>query len=494
MTAPDSVNPAGSLAVHPHLQDLAGFVQASPSSYHAAAEVARRLQALGYARVDERRDFPAGPGGYVLVRDGAVIAWRIPDGVARPGARESGAGRAGAGEGSAGAGRGTGPGTGASDVVPVFRILGAHTDSPTFKLKPRPTTSREGWLQAGVEVYGGPLLNSWLDRELCFAGRLVTEDGTEHLAATGPVARFPQLAIHLDRDVNNGLKLDRQQHMNPVWGATDGSAAPADILAVLARAAGLDPASVRGFDVVMADTQAPGLFGAAGEFFASGRLDNLSSVHAGLVALEALESPGASGGLSVESAGVPGQDTPTNSTDGAPVIPVLAAFDHEELGSASRSGAAGPVLEDVLRRVLDALGASGQGPARSFAGSWLLSADAGHLVHPNYAERHDPVNHPRVNAGPLLKINANQRYSTDAAGAAAFARWCAHAGVPFQEFVSNNAVPCGSTIGPISATRLGIRTVDVGIGLLSMHSAREMCGAQDPGHLAAAVGSFFAGV
>jgi aspartyl aminopeptidase len=474
MTAPDSVTPAGSLAGHPHLQDLAGFVQASPSSYHAAAEVARRLQAAGYARVDERLDFPAEPGGYVLVRDGAVIAWWIPDGVARPGAAGAGSAGAGAGDPATGAGTGEAAGTGAADVVPVFRILGAHTDSPTFKLKPRPTTRREGWLQAGVEVYGGPLLNSWLDRELCFAGRLVTEDGAEHLAATGPVARFPQLAIHLDRDVNNGLKLDRQQHMNPVWGAEGGTASPADILAVLARTAGLDPQAVRGFDVVMADTQAPGLFGASGEFFASGRLDNLSSVHAGLVALEA--------------------HTSTNSTGNAPVIPVLAAFDHEELGSASRSGAAGPVLEDVLRRVLDALGVSGQGPARSFAGSWLLSADAGHLVHPNYAERHDPVNHPRVNAGPLLKINANQRYSTDASGAAAFARWCAHAGVPFQEFVSNNAVPCGSTIGPISATRLGIRTVDVGIGLLSMHSVREMCGAQDPGHLAAAVGSFFAGV
>lgn len=461
MTAPDSVNPAGSLAGHPHLQDLAGFVQNSPSSYHAAAETARRLQAAGYTRVDEREDFPARPGGYVLVRDGAVIAWRIPDAVARPG-----------GDGAADTGRDP------AGAVPVFRILGAHTDSPTFKLKPRPGTRREGWLQAGVEIYGGPLLNSWLDRELCFAGRLVTEDGAEHLAATGPVARFPQLAIHLDRDVNNGLKLDRQQHMNPVWGADDGRGPAPDVLAVLARSAGLDPEAVRGFDVVMADTQAPGMFGASGEFFASGRLDNLSSVHAGLMALlQGAPEPGATEGGT------------TN-----PVIPVLAAFDHEELGSASRSGAAGPVLEDVLRRVLEALGVSGQGPARSFAGSWLLSADAGHLVHPNYAERHDPVNHPRPNAGPLLKINANQRYSTDAAGAAAFARWCAHAGVPFQEFVSNNAVPCGSTIGPISATRLGIRTVDVGIGLLSMHSAREMCGARDPGYLAAAVGAFYAGV
>lgn len=232
MTVPDPVphpvthaeTPDGSLADHPHLQDLAGFVQAGPSSYHAAAEVARRLQAAGYTRLDEREDFPAEPGGYVLVRDGAVMAWRIPDAGPRPPAGEAatvGAGADGTGEGAAiraGADDavGTGAGAASAGVVPVFRILGAHTDSPTFKLKPRPTTSRDGWLQAGVEVYGGPLLNSWLDRELCFAGRLVTEDGAEHLAATGPVARFPQLAIHLDRDVNNGLVLDRQQHMHPV--------------------------------------------------------------------------------------------------------------------------------------------------------------------------------------------------------------------------------------------------------------------------------------
>lgn len=147
-----------------------------------------------------------------------------------------------------------------------------------------------------------------------------------------------------------------------------------------------------------------------------------------------------------------------------------------------------------MGRVLEVLGVAGQGRARAIAGSWLLSADAGHLVHPNYAERHDPVNHPRVNHGPLLKINANQRYATDAGGEAAFARCCGVAGVPFQEFVSHNDVPCGSTIGPISATRLGIRTVDVGLGLLSMHSAREMCGVRDVEHLTAAVREFFRGV
>ncbi|MEB2537981.1 M18 family aminopeptidase [Micrococcus luteus] len=481
-----------------HLRDLAEFVTASPSSYHAAEEVARRLEAVGFTRLDETADFPAAPGGYVVVRDGAAVAWIVPTGAEALGRHEGAEARA-AGPDEAGSSAG---------VVPVFRVLGAHTDSPGFKIKPNPATvTADGWVQAGVEVYGGPLLNSWLDRELRFAGRLALDDGTQVLAATGPVGRIPQLAIHLDREVNEGLTLKRQRHTNPVVGAlaprgegadeveVDGLAArvPGDVLTALAAAAGVDPAAVRGHDVVVADAQAPGLFGLAGEFFASGRLDNLSSVHAGLVALEELarEHGGAEGAIAYEgtvAGGVAGE------ASGAPVIPLLAAFDHEELGSASRSGAAGPLLEEVMGRVLEALGVAGQARARAIAGSWLLSADAGHLVHPNYAERHDPVNHPRVNHGPLLKINANQRYATDAGGEAAFARWCGVAGVPFQEFVSNNDVPCGSTIGPISATRLGIRTVDVGLGLLSMHSAREMCGVRDVEHLTAAVREFFRGV
>lgn len=420
-------------AAHLHALDLGRFVMASPSSFHAVAEGSRRLAEAGFTVLDETQEWPTGPGGYAVVRDGALIAWAVPDGA--------------------------GPTT-------PFRILGAHTDSPSFKLKPKPTTGKFGWLQAGVEVYGGPLLNSWLDRELRLAGRLVTHDGAQHLASTGPLLRFPQLAIHLDRAVNEGLTLGKQQHMNPVWGLGDPAAA--DLIGVLAEAAGVDPAEVGGFDVVVADTQEPAVFGAHGEFFASGRLDNLSSVHAGLTALIQAYVAGAG-----ES------------------IAVLAAFDHEEVGSASRSGASGPFLEDVLARIGDGLGATATERRRAFAASWHVSADAGHAVHPNYAERHDPANHPLLNGGPLLKINANQRYATDAPGAAMWARLCGEAEVPYQEFVSNNDVPCGSTIGPLTATRLGIRTVDVGIPLLSMHSARELAGVQDPWRLAKAAERLF---
>jgi len=418
-----------------YIDDFARFITASPSSYHAAAEAARRLDEAGFARRDEAEDWTAdtSTGRYYVVRDGAIVAWVQP--------------------------------AGATPTTP-FRILGSHTDSPGFKLKPKPTTGSFGWLQAGVEVYGGPLANSWLDRELELAGRLVTTDGAEHLVRTGPFLRIPQLAVHLDRSANEALTLDRQRHLNPVFGV--GDLRQADLVGHLAALAGVAGADVAGYDILTADTNPPARFGLNHELFAAGRMDNLSSVHAGLLALI-----GASG---------------TDET-----INVLAAFDHEELGSQSRSGASGPMLDDILSRIGDDLGATVSERKRAYADSWCVSADAGHAVHPNYPERHDPANLPLAGRGPLLKINGNQRYATDAAGAALWARCSTAAGVPYQEFVSNNSIPCGSTIGPLTATRLGIRTVDVGIPLLSMHSARELAHVNDPFALSAAITEFFAG-
>lgn len=419
-----------------HAEDLAAFVDASPSSFHAAAEVARRLEDAGFTRLDEGEPWSAPAGGrFVVVRDGAAIAWVIPASA-----------------------------TAATGV----RIFGAHSDSPGFKLKPKPTTGRLGWLQAGVEIYGGPLLNSWLDRELRLAGRLVLDDGTTVLTATGPLLRLPQLAIHLDRDANDHLALDKQSQTQPVWGL--GQADSADILGELAREAGVDAARIRGYDIVTADAARGATFGLDDVFFASGRLDDLASVHAGVVALER-----AAADLDADH------------------IAMLAVFDHEEVGSGTRSGAAGPFLSDVLERVWLSLGADREQQLRSLAASWCVSSDVGHSVHPNYADKHDPVVQPVLGSGPILKINANQRYATDAAGAAAWNAWCSAAGVTSQEFVSNNAVPCGSTIGPITATRLGIRTVDVGIPILSMHSARELAGVGDLWDLARVAEVYFRG-
>ncbi len=423
--------PAEALA---HADDLAAFVAASPSSFHTAAEVARRLEEAGFTRLHEAEEWPAPAGGrFVVVRDGATIAWVVP------------------------------PSATATTGVHVF---GAHSDSPGFKLKPQPTTGKHGWLQAGVEIYGGPLLNSWLDRELRLAGRLVLDDGTTVLTATGPLLRLPQLAIHLDREANEHLALDKQAQTQPVWGL--GEAASADILGELAREAGVDAARIRGYDIVTADAARGATFGLGDVFFASGRLDDLASVHAGVAALE-------------------------RAADGhdADHIAMLAVFDHEEVGSGTRSGAAGPFLSDVLERLWLSLGADREQQLRALAASWCVSSDVGHSVHPNYADKHDPVVRPLLGSGPILKINANQRYATDAAGAAAWHGWCDAAGVTSQEFVSNNAVPCGSTIGPITATRLGIRTVDVGIPILSMHSARELAGVTDLWDLTRVAEAFF---
>lgn len=413
-----------------HIGDLIDFVAAAPSSFHAARLAAERLIAQGFTELDETQPFPADPGGYVMVRDGAVIAWRLPKN---------------------------------ATATTGYRIVGAHTDSPGLKVKPNPALSAAGWQQVAVEVYGGPLLNSWLDRDLGLAGRLVLRDGTERLVATGPVMRVPQLAIHLDRQVNDGLTLNKQTHLQPVWGINaDGVI---EHLAALAEVAARD---VVGHDLIGYDTQRGAVIGAAEEFLACGRLDNLSSVHAGLAAMEQVG-------------------------DASDHIPVLAAFDHEEVGSESRSGASGPVLADVLQGIGHALGGTPDDLRRARARSWCVSADAGHAVHPNYPERHDPAHRPVIGGGPLLKVNANQRYTTDGQGTALWARACDAAGARYQVFVSNNAIPCGSTIGPLSATRLGIRTVDVGIGLLSMHSAREMCGVADPGMLSAALREFYRG-
>ncbi|HOA89769.1 MAG TPA: M18 family aminopeptidase [Propioniciclava tarda] len=411
------------------IADLISFVEASPSSYHAAAEVARRLSAAGYIEQREDALWDASPGGHFVVRDGAVVAWRVP-----------------AGEASG------------------FRIVGAHTDSPGFKLKPRPTTGNAGWQQAGMEVYGGPLFNSWLDREFGLAGRLVLRDGRVALVSTPAWLRIPQLAPHLDRSVNDGLRLDKQAHLMPVFSV---GSPGLELMSLVAKVAGVSVDDIAGHDLYAAVVERPEVFGPEGEFLASGRLDNLSSVHAGLLAI--LGSPDVS------------------------TVNVLACFDHEEVGSGSRSGAAGPLLEQVLLRIAESLGRTGDGYQRLLAASSCISADAGHAVHPNYAGLHDPDHRPLLNAGPLLKINANLRYTTDAASSAVWARACQAAGVAMQYFVSNNAVPCGSTIGPMTAERLGIVTCDVGIPLLSMHSTRELAGTKDPGWFVGALTAYYAG-
>ncbi|HRD99879.1 MAG TPA: M18 family aminopeptidase, partial [Ilumatobacteraceae bacterium] len=316
--------------------------------------------------------------GYV-VRGGALVAWRRPLGVA---------------------------------PTTPFHIVGAHTDSPCLRVKPNPDTGAFGWRQLAVEVYGGVLANSWLDRDLGVAGRVVLADGTHRdVAVHEPIARVPQLAIHLDREVNErGLQLDKQQHLAPVWGT--GTANTGDFAAWLATRPELDgcsPAEVAWWDLCLFDVQGASVLGSDASLLASGRLDNQLSCWAATSAL----------------AGVGGQDGPVGHTA------VIALFDHEEVGSESTTGAAGPLLATVLERLSTAAGATRDQFQRALVASACVSADNAHAVHPNYPERHEPGHRPIVNAGPAIKINANQRYATDAATAVLFQQACDQAGVPW---------------------------------------------------------------
>lgn len=419
-----------------HTDDMVAFIAESPSPYHAVTAAARRLETAGFTRIAEADRWADGGGGRYLIRGGALVAWWQPGGV---------------------------------EPHQPFRIVAAHTDSPNLRVKPLPDAGAAGWRQVAVEIYGGVPLNTWLDRDLGLSGRLVLHGGAERLVLIDrPIARVPQLAIHLDRAVNDGLTLDRQAHLSPLWGV--GPREHGAFLDVVAAEAGVDAAAVAGFDLMFHDVTPPAYLGPDRGLVAAGRLDNLSSVHAGVAALVAAAARQPTG-----------------------VVPVLAAFDHEEVGSVSTTGAGGPLLRAVLERLVGVRGGDAEDCHRAFAGSACLSCDLGHAVHPNYPERHEPGHTPMVNAGPLLKVNNNQRYATDAPGRALWTAACDQAGVPWQPYVARNSIPCGTTIGPITAGQLGVTTVDAGVAALSMHSARELCGADDPWMLAAAATEFLVG-
>ncbi|MBT1018422.1 M18 family aminopeptidase [Canibacter sp. lx-72] len=404
-------------SVAAYTQAFASYVVASPTAYHTVAEGAAALRRAGFSEFFETEPWQITPGlaGFVR-RDGALIAWRV--GLQ---ARADAA----------------------------MRIIGAHSDSPGFKVKPEPDTVTAGWSQLNIEVYGGPQYSSWVDRDLAIAGLVVDSAGKNHLVKTAAVARIPSLAIHLDGSANKSLQLNPQQHLHPVLGVSGESARE-----LIASAAGIAADDIAGWDLQLADTQAPAVIGASGDFLSSGRLDNLTGTFAGLHAI-------------VHAA------QPQNQ------VLLTVIYDHEEVGSLTHSGACGTFLNDVITRLLSRLGtaevsADTDALLRARAKSVLLSIDAGHSVHPNYTEKHDPEARPLAGGGAMLKINANQHYASSAQGAALWHRITRQAGVKSQVFVSNNAVSCGTTIGPISAANLGIATIDCGVPLLSMHSVREL--------------------
>ena len=414
------------------LADLIAYLDASPSPWHAAARSASLLLAAGFSELVPTDPFVDVPAKGFVRRGAAVVAWH----------------------------RGS-----RANPISSLHVVGAHTDSPCLKVKPRADSGGYGWKQLSVEVYGGALLNSWLDRDLGVAGRIEHRDGSTTVLVDEAVARVPQLAINLDREIGErGLLLDKHAHLSPVWGV--GAARDGEFREWLAARAGLAAGDVISWDLCLFDITKAAVLGVGGDLLTSGRLDNQASCWAATAAICASSDPGES-------------------------TAVIALFDHEEVGSESISGAAGPLLEHVLERLAIAHGASRAEFLAQLAGSSCISADNAHSVHPNYPERHETGHRPIVNQGPAIKLNHNQRYATSAASAAMAQRVFEAAGVPWQVFVSRNNMPCGSTIGPITATRLGIDTVDVGIPQLSMHSARELCGTKDPAWLAQGLQTYF---
>ncbi len=402
---------------------LCQFIDDSPSPAHAAATLVKALKAKGFITLDATKpEWALAPGRYLLRRGASVVAFVLRKKKFRR-----------------------------------FHLVGAHTDSPHLRLKPRPAYVCEGCLQFGVEVYGGALYNSWLDRDLGLAGTVHTADGEERLVRIHrPLARVAQLAIHLDRKVNDeGLKLNPQLHLAPLWGLAAPGSDANDALRQLAEAVDLPAAEIAAHDLSLYDLTPSTLGGAHEELIFAPRLDNLASCHAGLSALLA-------------------------AFDGdAEVVPVLACFDHEEVGSHSDTGADGPLLGAVLERIALETGMGRGAYLAALADSLLISADMAHAVHPNYPDRHEPRHKPQLGQGPVLKSNSNVRYATTGASAAAMRALAAKAGVTLQDFVARTDLGCGSTIGPAVAARLGIAVADVGNPMLSMHSARECAASAD---------------
>lgn len=404
-------------------RSLLDFIDASPTPFHAVRSMETRLSAAGFTELSEGDSWELEPGGryFVIRSETSLIAFVVSE---APLSEEG------------------------------VAMVGAHTDSPNLRIKPQADRVHHGYDQVGVEVYGGALLGTWTDRDLGIAGRVLVASGesvkSHLLLARRPVARVPQLAIHLNREVNEaGLKLDREQHMRPVLGCE--SEATGGIVQWCANEIGVDASDIVGQDLMLFDVNPSAVGGIREEFIFAPRLDNLASCHAGLEALLG------------------------RATHGGRRTALLACYDHEEVGSMSLQGASGSFLSDVLSR----LAGGGEELARAQSRSLLLSVDMAHAVHPNYADRHESEHMPHMNEGPVIKYNANARYATEGSTAAAFKQICARADVPVQEFVMRANLACGSTIGPLVAGRVGVPVVDVGNAMLSMHSIREMGGALD---------------
>jgi aspartyl aminopeptidase len=412
-------------------QSLLGFLQASPTPFHATINMASTLISAGYTELfeDQSWQLKEQAGYFIRRNDSSIIAIWL------------------------------------ADKSQALRLLGAHTDSPCLKVKPNANLTGKGYFQLGVEVYGGALLAPWFDRDLSLAGRVHARiDGKIESVMVDferAIATVPSLAIHLDREANNSRTINPQTQLPPVLSIMGENKRDLNsILMAEVRKQYEGVESILEYELFFYDTQPPAIIGLESEFIASARLDNLLSCHVGLQALLAA-------------------DADQNK--------LLICTDHEEVGSISACGAQGAFLQQLLERIWP----DNEERNRILAGSLMMSVDNAHAIHPNYSDKHDQNHGPILNNGVVIKINANQRYATNSFTSAVFKQLCNDVGAKYQTFVARTDMGCGSTIGPVIAADLGVDTIDIGVPTFGMHSIRELAGSEDAFELTKVLQHFY---
>ena len=422
---------------------LLDFLDASPVNFLAAKNIAGELEKAGYKKLDPREpigNVKAGDKLYVTKNDSSIYAFHI----GRQPMAEAG-----------------------------FRMICAHCDSPTFRIKPNAEMLCEGGIvKLNTEVYGGPIMSTWFDRPLTIAGRVIVRGNnalnpqTLLLHVKRPLLQISNLAIHFNRQVNDGVKLSKQKDMLPILGIINNELEKGNLLMnIICGELSIKPTDVLDFDLYLADATPACTFGVHDEFLSSGRLDDLSMCFAGLEAM-----------------------IDTDTTD---ATKVLAIFDNEETGSQTKQGAGSPFLAMMLQRIAQAQSGSAEAWYQAIERAFMISADNAHAWHPNYSEKYDPTNHPVLGGGPVIKFNAAQKYASDAVSAAVFAEICREAEVPCQRFVNHSDVAGGSTLGNILASSIPLRGVDMGNAILAMHSCRETGSVADHLYTVKAFTQFF---
>lgn len=423
-------------------EELIDFIYESPSAFHAVESVKSILDKKGFSELkeEEKWNLKKGSKYYVTKNNSAIFAFAVGTG----NIEEEG-----------------------------FKIIGAHTDSPSFRIKPNPEMVAENtYVKLNTEVYGGPILNTWMDRPLGVAGRVTLRSENplypvnKLVNINRPIMIIPNLAIHMNRDVNKGVELNRQKDVLPLLSLVNDEMEKGNyLLNTVAKELKVEAKDIIDFDLFLYEFEKGSIVGLNNEFISTGRLDDLAMVHAGITALTKVENVKA-----------------TN---------VMACFDNEEVGSTTKQGAHSPLLAKLLERIALSLGKDREDFFRALSKSFMISGDLAHAVHPNYPEKADPINRPLINKGPVIKVAANQSYTTDSNSDAVYEEICRIAGVPVQKFVNRSDAPGGSTIGPISSTQLDIRCVDMGTPIFGMHSIRELGGVMDHTYVAKSFEEFY---